>query len=361
MKRLVVCLLVLVLSFSLFATAIDDLSSGLYTNTRSIILPRIEFTGFHVSEVMKSQAGANAISKFLHNDITLGEFLDSLVVVLRDLSVGEDSIAHASVGFGYAKHNKALSYDASVFVDSYAEKAAVSLDSVNLNPTVLSSLSFAYAFKPWDRSNVVCNLTTIGHVNSIIKNDAVSYQSIMSEASNPISGKGGLGFPVDVRLNVNLKKSGLEFDINADNVLGYYFTKEYTNESELKKSIIALGKNVVKIPMDLNTTVKYNFDFKYVDLTLFTRFNKMNEIFEYEKNDYLRRNSDIGVQLDLLKFVQVDAGIYGGYFGTGASVNFKNNRISIRYGWRDLSAYYGQAPTDFLTVVCSLGWESNKK
>lgn len=356
MKKIGIFLFILVLAFSVSASAIESLATDLYSNSYSFVIPLADISVHHLSQIMKSPAGASSLSKLMHGKATLEEGLDSLVLMFRDLNTGYDKIADASAGFGFAIGNKAFAYDVSCKVDTFAEKSA-SLENLSLCPAVISSFSFAYGFKPIEFDLLKIDITAIGHINTLAENDSITYKTIVGEDEVYFKGNVGMGFPLDLKMNFRFRNCGFEADVNADNLAAFYFTKRYSSAWELEKSVFSFGKNIIYKPVNLNVSLRYTFDFRYLDIILFTEMDSINSLFTEPGQDFLKRKANYGVKFNVNDIVELETGIYNGYFGASAFVGYNNNKIGFRYDWRDMGTYYGKNPTDCLTVMFSLGWK----
>lgn len=348
MRKVVIVLLVILLSFSAFASTIDEIKKDLLTSKYNIVISGVEVSANHASSLLKSPAG-------YENPINL------IMVMVRNLTSGNDSIANANLGLGFSIKNFGFAFDASVNCDTYCD-GRPSIESLNVIPTVLGSASLAYARHIYDDSLLSIDASVVGHVNVLVQNDKVSYQSIselMEEGGEDmgfIKGYAGIAVLFDLQANVKFS-NGINCYVAFNNLFGKYHLTRYEDVDGIVNGI-NFGKDADKqTPWHVNIGASYDFDFNWCDICLFTNLNSINNWFKPKFSSGLKKNFDIGAKFDLYNILDVELGIFGGYLGASASVGLNNNRIKVSYGWNETGELYGQSPVDYLKISAQLGWK----
>ena len=81
---------------------------------------------------------------------------------------------------------------------------------------------------------------------------------------------------------------------------------------------------------------------------------------EYYDNTNIFSHLRIGVELHLLEFLLLDAGLNQGRFCFGARLDLWPIVIGVDYGWVDVTPTLGEAMSDRLSVTVKLGWDRSK-
>ncbi len=130
--------------------------------------------------------------------------------------------------------------------------------------------------------------------------------------------------------------------------------------SDSESSMTNLGSGLFSSSVDLG--VAYNPEWDLFNPRVEIDFVN---IFSFGKNAYYDNSNffshlKIGVEMYLLSFLKIGAGLNQGRICFGATLDLWPIVIDVDYGWVDASPTLGEAMTDRVSVCVKLGWDRSK-
>ena len=335
-------------------------------------LPYIESSSYNVSEALKDQGVAEALSQITRFQATKEDFITYILGLVAASGTGYGEVISVDAGAGLQINNLALGMNFRTGVHSMpgldADEQFKPSSSVAGNgyvPSLDFALSAAFGFRILDTDVLTLDAGASFH----FAHKVYMLQITSSELGALLNGskdfehlpaRAGFALPVDLGVTVGLLRDRIRLELTANNLNGTYHMANYDNS--LNALILSGGKDAfeIKTPYSLNFRASFSSGFRYCNPTIYTAFTGMNLYVQNAKGkpgSEILRYLDGGIILTFVKVLNVRASYRYGYpeFAVGASVF--GNSIELVYGFQEApAASYGEKPIDRLTFRMRIGF-----
>ena len=203
--------------------------------------------------------------------------------------------------------------------------------------------------------------------------DPMELLNIMTIAS-------GVGFPIDIGVNVNLP-FGMKVSAVARDVIGTYKMTAYENSLDWVNDSLDIigvdkpfsdsevGSNTARVEFPLEIKPKFDVGFGYVP-----RLGKLGKVLQpsialdlvdigdmIEASDYSQHafltHLNVGAELRVASTLDLRFGMNAGYMSVGMGLDLFVIRLDAAYYWREYGNNIGDNPKDAFTLRFNIGYD----
>lgn len=374
-----------VTDFAFMPTSIDrewDLNYSLFCNPAGLAesrlriqFPYFESSSYNVSEAIKDQAVAEALSSL--TKIQFGNrdnWVTYLLGLVMATGTAYNDVVSADIGLGVQTGHFAYGLNTRMQIksmpkineDGELEESSSALGNGYV-PELDTALSFAYGMRIIDTDALTLDAgASVRFAQKVymlqINSDQISDLIGGSRDFNNLAARGGFAFPIDLGVTLGLLGERLQVQAMADNLNGFYYMKNYENSKDAVRFANGTDAYVMYTPFSLNLGVVFDPQFKSVDPSVSLFFCGINRYFKESKDAQSRgleifRYLDATANVKIFDVVKLRASYRYGYPEFAIGANVFGNLVELSYGFHEAGKEYGLKPVDQLTIRFRLGFD----
>ena len=349
--------------------ALRSNQDALYVNPASLgekglvwNVPNFAVTIYNAKDIIST----GILDDYQNAQDNLGTYSSAILDILN--KDGMNNLARIDAGFGVKLGRLALATDTQVNMYTYTPGAGNGVDAV-LIPEVDAVLSAGLGLRFFRDSAINFDIGLAARVNARVYLQKTGAQQFINNKddivntlreSTPVMV--AYSIPVDLGFNLNLP-AGFTFSTVARNINGNFKAQVYENINDtINNADKVLNGNVtINSPMSfdlgfgwkpkygLSWLANPNIAVDFVDLGGLVSDFSVSGIFAHMK---------AGIEVELLRLLELRAGLNQGYVSIGAGVNLMNLiHLEASYYRLEFGEKLLDKPVDALTVRMNLFWE----
>lgn len=414
MKKLVVALLVLTVSFFAFAAeepavtydeidfsfsptmtwydamgqsglALPERLDSFFTNPAAIQgkglrldSPSLAFTFYNLEKLVSDPEAVEIFNKMIKGEASDDEKTTYALKILDNLGSGHNiatkldlgiSARIGSVGFGTNVQLKLHSLNSGKNITSQSLIPELNLAQtvgfgIRIIDTEALSLS-AGASLHWVYKTYFKGISG-GKLISIFSGGEDATKTLVWDT--PVMG--GWALPFDLGVTLGLFDDTFTIAATANNINGIYHMKSYTGvgymlNQEAPEDAPAKRDSVefeVNTPWTLNFGVAFAPDLGLFKPVVTADFIDMFDLVKSFGSESFRASDlllhmNFGAEIGLTDFVQLRAGVNRGFVSIGTGIWLMFAQLDVSYGWQEFGAELGDKPVDAMTVRFIIGYD----
>ncbi len=409
MKKILGLLLLMVLTMSLFAASDGGsykkvvtvpfrptlystpgtLAYKMYNNQAELArnrfmlqLPNVSVTMYNVAKAMSAPTTAEALSKISHLDFSSANLINLASKMMLNLGTGRNDVITINAGLGFAINKFGFSFDLRADSRTKPSEGSTGIQNIyntEVVPLVNAAATVAYGTRIYETNSFFLDLgvgvryALKGYATGISGKNAVEY--LEHGTSLSMMAKSGFAIPFDVALTYGIMNGNLRFNLNVNNLNGYYYMKDYQiDKPEDLFAVITGGKTpisgsnfVLYTPWQLNLGLVWEPKVKVLNPVFSFTIEDINGYIKEDLNKNGGKKPGLElithlvarIDLRIVKVVNLSIAFQNGYPMFGLSAGFKGNTIEVSYSFHEAGDLYGAKPVDALTFRVKFGFDSN--
>jgi len=409
MKKVLLSLIVVVVSFALFASGAtedggykgvtnnafstslpadsDSLSYKLHVRPASlsenkliIQLPSVAIDGYNIANTISKDSVAEAVSHMMKFKFNKEDIVILAVGIVENVGSGYNSVASTTVEAGAAIGHFAFGVDGVVQVRTMpvfepnsetpsGDSGPQGIAKTAVVPVVDIAGTVAYGTRVLDKGS---SFLDVGASVRFVKRmylEQLSASKVIDEGFDLDSkaARSGIAVPFDLNAVYGVFGGDIKFSVSANNLNGYFYMQKYANYKDALSGSNGNSKYTVYSPWSLNVGVELTHKWSLFEPKLTIGFDDILGYFDHiygdqplmQKGKELFRYLTFRADIRLVKFVKLNAAFRHGYLEFGGALDFYGNTLEVSYGFHEAGSYYGLKPVDTLTLRIKLGFDKN--